>query len=163
MILSLYTCVPYMTIIWCMVPEIFSATDQILCYFGPFFALLPSLKTKKSKFWKNEKNTTRYYHFTQVYHKWQSYDVLILRHEAWQTEFFVILDCFLPFYPPNSPKNQNFKKMKKIPRDIIILHICTKNYDQMMYHFWDMLHNGQTDGQTDRWTEKVTHRGGCPT
>ena len=44
-----------MTIIWCMVPEMFSATDQILCYFGPFFALLPSLKTKKSKFWKNEK------------------------------------------------------------------------------------------------------------
>ena len=36
---------------------------------------------------------------------------------------------FLPFYPPNSPKNQNFKKMKKNPEDIIILHMCTKNYD----------------------------------
>ena len=27
--------------------------------------------------------------------------------------------------------------MKKIPGDIIILHKCTKNYDQMMYSSWD--------------------------
>ena len=26
---------------------------------------------------------------------------------------FVILDYFLPFYPPNNPENQNFEKMKK--------------------------------------------------
>ena len=31
-------------------------------------------------------------------------------------------------YPPNSLKNQNFKKMKKKPGDII-LHMCPKNYD----------------------------------
>ena len=36
-----------------------------------------------------------------------------------QTEFFVILDHFLPFYPPNNPKNQNFGKSKKAPGDII--------------------------------------------
>ena len=29
--------------------------------------------------------------------------------------------------------------MKKIPGDIIILHKCTKNYDQMMYSSWDMV------------------------
>ena len=29
-------------------------------------------------------------------------------------------------------KNQNLKKMKKTPGDIIILHMCTKNYNQMM-------------------------------
>ena len=28
---------------------------------------------------------------------------------------------------------QNFLKMKKVPGDIIILHMCTKNFDQMMY------------------------------
>ena len=32
---------PQMKIIWCMVPEILSATDQFFCYFGPFFAFLP--------------------------------------------------------------------------------------------------------------------------
>ena len=41
----------------------------------------------------------------------------------------------LPFHQGNSPKNQNFEKVKKSPRDIIILHICTKNYDEMMYGF----------------------------
>ena len=53
---------------------------------------------------------------------------------------------FLPFY---SPKNQNFEKMKKMPGDIIILHMCTKNYDQMMYGSWDMVRDGQTDRRTD--------------
>ena len=120
-----------MTVIWCMVPEIWSAIDRIFCHFGPFFALLPpnNLKNqnskkmekisgdiiilhmcfrndnymmcgswnmerkgqiflsfwtifctfthpwqpKKSKFWKNEKSTWRCYHFSYVYHKWQSY------------------------------------------------------------------------------------------
>ena len=47
---------------------------------------------------------------------------------------------FLHFYSTKSPKNQNFEKMKKKkPWDIIILNICTKNYDQIMYDSWDML------------------------
>ena len=33
------------------------------------------------------------------------------------------------------------KKWKKTPRDIIILHTCTKNYDQVMYGSWDMVHD----------------------
>ena len=39
--------------------------------------------------------------------------------------------------------------MKKTPGDIIILHMCTKNYDQMMYGSWDMVRDRQTDRQTD--------------
>ena len=46
---------------------------------------------------------------------------------------------FLPFYPPKSPKNQSFEKIKKPPGDIIILHMYNKNYDQMMYASWDMV------------------------
>ena len=38
---SFYTCVPQITFIWCMVPEIWSMTDRIFCHFGPFFAFLP--------------------------------------------------------------------------------------------------------------------------
>ena len=48
---------------------------------------------------------------------------------------------FLPFYSPNTLKNQNFEKMKKAPGDIIILHVCNKNYDQMIYGSWDMVHD----------------------
>ena len=49
--------------------------------------------------------------------------------------FFII---FCPF-TPNSPKIKILKKWKKVPGDIIILHMCAKNYDQMMYGFWDMV------------------------
>ena len=134
-----YKCTPQMTIIWCMVPEIWSMTDIIFCHSGPFFALLPPYGPRKSKFWKNEKNKWTYYHFTNVYHKWQSHDVWLLRYGVPQTEFFVILDhfCYFTPPPPNSPKNQNYKKKK--PGDIIILYICTKNYDQMMYSSWNMV------------------------
>ena len=55
--------------------------------------------------------------------------------------FFVILDHFLHFYPPNNPKNQNLKKMKKVPGDIIILQRCTKNHDHILYYFWDIVHD----------------------
>ena len=99
-----FTRVPYMTIIWCIVPEIRSMTNIIFCHFGPFFALLPTSQTKISKFWKKWKNIWRY-HFTHVHHKWQSNNVWFLRHWACQTELFVILDHFLPFYPLNNLKN----------------------------------------------------------
>ena len=121
-----------------MVPEILSTTN-FFCHFGPFFALLPPSQPEKSKFWKNEKTTWRYYHFTNVYHKWQSHDVWFLRYGAWQTQFFVIFNCFLPFYPSNNQKNQHFEKMKKKPGDII-LHMCTinDNYMIMVPEIWSM-------------------------
>ena len=64
-------------------------------------------------------------------------------HSSWDINcnrqiFFVILGHFLPFYPTNSPKNENIKKMKKVPGDIIILHKCTKNHNYMLYCCWDM-------------------------
>ena len=42
---------------------------------------------------------------------------------------------FLPFYQPNSLKNQSEKNKKK-PEDIIILDMCAKKYDQMMMDGW---------------------------
>ena len=48
-ILPFYTCVPQMTIIWCMVPKIWSARDRH--FHCPFI----SLTTWKIKFWTNEK------------------------------------------------------------------------------------------------------------
>ena len=80
----------------------------ILGHFLPFYLIN---NPKNQNFEKLKKKTTsRKHHFTQVYHKCQSYDVWFLRCEAWLTEFFVILGHFLPF---NKPKNKNFQKMKK--------------------------------------------------
>ena len=101
-----------------------------------FVAILDHFLPKK---WK--KKTVRYYHFTYVYHKWQSCDVWFLSKGAWQTEFFVILDYFLNSYPLTTWKNQNLKKVKKTPGNII-LHMCTINDNHMMYGSWDMEHEG---------------------
>ena len=110
--------------------------------FRSFFALL-LLKTPKINILKNEKICWRYHHFIHVYQKSQSYDVWFLRYGVQQTEFFVILDHFLPFYPPMDPENQNFEKMKKTLEDIIILQMFTINDNHMIYDFSDMECNRQ--------------------
>ena len=60
--------------------------------------------------------------------------VWFLRYGVQHTGFFVILDYFLPFYLPNNLKNQNFEKMKKIPIDFTILHMCTINENHPFTH-----------------------------
>ena len=80
--------------------------------FWTIFCPFTHLTTWKIKIWKTEDKSWRYYHFTDVYHKWQSYNVWFLRYQVWQTKVFVILEHILPFYPAN-PKNKNFEKMKK--------------------------------------------------
>ena len=59
------------------------------------------------------------------------------------TEFFDILDYFLPFYPTNNLENQNFEKMYKTTEDIIILHMCTIHENHTMYGSGDMEYNRQ--------------------
>ena len=49
-----------------------------------------------------------------------------------------LFGLFFVFLPPNSPKNENFKKKKKIPGDITILQKCIKNHDHMLYCSWDL-------------------------
>ena len=49
---------------------------------------------------------------------------------------------FFPFTPLTTPENQNPNKMKKSPRDIIILHRCTKNHCHMLYRSWDIVCDG---------------------
>ena len=64
--------------------------------------------------------------------------------EIWRMTDVIIFHFgpFLPFYPHNGPKNENFKKMKKTLGDIIILHNPTKNHDRMLYCSWDMACDG---------------------
>ena len=136
---SFYTCVSKITIIRCTVPEIRSKVDRIFCHSGLLFALLPPYGPGILKFWKNETNSWRYHNFTNVYHKWQSYDVWFLRYWVQQTEFFVILDHFCPFTPLTIRKIKILKKWKKLLD--IILHML--NDSHIMYGSWDMECNRQ--------------------
>ena len=55
--------------------------------------------------------------------------------EIWSTTD-IIFSHFGPFFAlllPNNPENQNLKKMKKMPENIIISHKCAINDNHMMY------------------------------
>ena len=71
----------------------------------------------------------------------------IIRYSPWDTEshiFFCYLGSYFVFYPrpphppSNTPQYQNFQKKKKASGDIIILNLCNKKHNQMMYAYSDM-------------------------
>ena len=141
-----------MTIIWCMVPEIWSVMDRIFCNFGLFFSILTPSQPEKSKSWKTEKSVWRYYHFTQVYQKsrscaiWYGYKIICyMLHdipEIWHVTNVIVIfhfGLFFVLFPPNRLKNKNFQKLNRAPGDAIILHKCTTNYDHMIHCSWDMV------------------------
>ena len=84
-------------------------------------------KIRILKKWK--KKPWRYNHFTDVYHKWQSYDVWFSRYGVQQTES----------HPLDNPIW--FWKNEKNPRDIIILHKYTKKHDHKLLCSWDKAHD----------------------
>ena len=95
-----------------MVPEVWS--DKFFSHPRPFFCCFTPLTAHKMKISKNEKSSWRYHNFTQLYQKSWSYVILFLRYCTWWIYFlFFILGYTFPFYPSNSPKNQNLKKKKK--------------------------------------------------
>ena len=64
-----------------------------------------------------------------VHEIWCMTDVIIFHFGP----FFALLPPFFHFF-----KIKILKKWKETPRDIIILHKCTKNHDHMLYYLWDM-------------------------
>ena len=101
---SFYTCVPKIAI-WCMLPEIWSATDIIFYHFGPFSSLLNHYWPQKLKFGKNvlEKLWT-------INKDHMMYGSCDIRHNGF---FFCHFGPFFTLWPPpsNNPKN-NSEKMK---------------------------------------------------
>ena len=110
-ILSFYTWVPWITIIWCTVPEIWSMTDRIFCHLGQFFCPFTPLKTWKinilNKWRKNLEILSFYTSIPKIM------IICCTVPEIWcVTDVIVVFyfGVFLPFYtpppfPPKSPKN----------------------------------------------------------
>ena len=63
--------------------------------------------------------------------------------ECTRQNFLSFWTIFCPFTPLTTQKNQNFKKIKKLPEDIIISQMCTINANHMMHGSWDMERDGQ--------------------
>ena len=121
-----------------MLTRIWSVTDSY--HFRSFFALLPHHWPRKLIFWKNVKNTWRYYPFTHAYHKSRPSDIWFLRYKVQRTEFFVILGNLCPLTLLTIQKNRNFEKMKK-HLEIYDDHMRTGSWeissltDRIFYHF----------------------------
>ena len=132
-----------MTIIWCMVPEIWSMMDRIFVILDYFLYFYPPNILKNQNFEKI-KRPPRDIITLHMCNKNDNHMI----YGSWDMECegqncFVILDHFLPLYPSKKPKNQNFEKMKKAPGDIIILYICTINDNHMMHGSRDIEHDRQ--------------------
>ena len=94
-------------------------------------------------FLKNKEKHLRYHCFTPAYQKSWWYDLQFLRYRVSQTE----IGNYVPITPPllKTWKIRILKKWKKIAGYIIILHMCTKNYNHLRYGSWDTEWN-----ETDR-------------
>ena len=116
-----------------MVTEVWSRTDRIFSHFGPFFPFYSPNNPKNQNGGKIKKTHEDIIilHMCSINDNHMIY--WFLKYRAQQMEFFVILGRFLPFYPINNLKNQNFEKMKQTSEDIIILHLCIRHDNRMMY------------------------------
>ena len=120
--------------IWCTVPEIQSQIDKIFlslwAILHPFTTPTPtSLMILKIKI----------LHYMTI--------IWCMVPEIWRygvqwTEFFVILDPFLPFYPLTTWKIQILKIWKK-HLEQLSFYMCNTNDNHMIYGSWDMEHDGQ--------------------
>ena len=141
--MSFYTCVQWMTIIWCIVPEISSMIDRIFCHLDHFLSFYPPDNSKNQNFEKNEKKKCleRLSFYTSVPKLTITWCMVPEIWSAWQTEFFVILDHFFPFYHPLMiPNIKILKKMEKMPGNIISFYtyMCTINEDNMIHGSWNI-------------------------
>ena len=111
-----------------MIPEIPGTTERIFCYFKPFFALLPPNNPKSQNFEKIKKSPGDIItlHMCTINDNYMMYGSGDMECDG---RNFCHFGPFLPFYPTDNPKNQNFDKLKEMPGGIIILHKCTKNHD----------------------------------
>ena len=131
-----------MTILWCIVPEIWSVMDRIFCHFGLFFALLH----KELKFWKTEKNTWRYHHFTSV-----PKIMIILLYCSLDMAcngcncYFSFWAIFCSFTTKQSEKSK-FKK-KKIWKNCLEIYVSQKLWSDDVW----FLRYGAWQTDRDRW------------
>ena len=124
---------------WCYLQFLrYRAWQTEINNFRSILSLLP-LKTQEIKILKNEELAGDII-ILHVYQKSQLYEVRFLKYGAQRTDFFVILDHLLLFYPPNNLQSQNFQEIKKASRDTTILQVCTINGNHMMmYASWDLV------------------------
>ena len=81
--ISFYTCVPQMTIIWCMVSKIWSKTYRIFLIWNYFLPFHPPTTTPQNRNFEKWKKRLEISSFTKGYRKSWPYAILFLRYGTW--------------------------------------------------------------------------------
>ena len=136
-----------MTIIGCMIPEMWRATDRIFCHFGPFFPFYP-LATRKIKMIKKWKKTPgdiilhkcTKNHDHMLYCSWyMAYDRCNCYFSFWAT--------FCPFNPLTAQKIKISKQWKQ-HLEILSFYTCVP---EIMIRWYTVPEKWcTTDGWMDR-------------
>ena len=132
-----------MTVIWYGFSDMecnrqnFLSFSTIFCPYTP----LTTLTIKILKNWKKIPGDITILHKCTKNHDHMLYCSVDMARGG--CNYFSFWAIFCAFTPLTARKIKIFKKWKKkLPGDIIILHMCIKNYDQMMYSSWDMVCDG---------------------
>ena len=124
---ALLPCWQQIIILCITVPEIWCMTDAIVIFhFGLFFALLPTKQPDKRKLKKKKKKSPG--DIICIIYTTAPKIMIVCYTVPEICDWYNYFSFWVNYCPftPNSPKNENSKKMKKTPVDIIMLKSVTK-------------------------------------
>ena len=128
-----------MTIIWCMVSEIWSMTDRIFVILDHFLPFYPTNNPKNQNREKIKKTPGDIIlQMCTINDNHMMYGSSDMEHT--RQKFLSFWTIFCPFTLLTTWKIKILKK--GTPGDTIILHKGTKNHDQMLHCSWDRIRDG---------------------
>ena len=107
-----------MTIIWCIVPEVWSMTDRNFCHFGLFFVFYPLNNPKNQNFEKLKKTPGDKYAILLYMLYCYTYMIIYMLYCSWdmapdRCNYFSFWTILYPFTPLTAQKIKIKKKLKK--------------------------------------------------
>ena len=136
-----YTCVPTIFMIWSTVVEISMWRTEIGNH-GSFFALLPS-PPKKPQNIRILKKWTKLLEILSFYMSVPKTTIIWSTVSEIWSETDKMFCHFGPFFSPLQPGKSKFLKNEKASGDVIILQMCTKNQNHMVFASCNMEYNRQ--------------------
>ena len=111
--------------------------------YGSFFALTPPSKNQKNQNFEKMKRIAGDIINLRKCTKTTIIWGMVSEIQSETDRVFLLLPFFCSFTPLLTKKLKFGKNVKKIPGDIILLHMCTINEDHMIYGSWDIRHDWQ--------------------
>ena len=124
---------------WCMLPEIWSVTDNLLSFWA-IFSPVTDILTSKIKICEKKTPKNWRYPFTDVYHKWRSYDVWSLSKRQNRQSF---LSFWAIFWSLTLLITRKIKILKKRKKTWGYYHFTLVYYELQSYDIWFLRYEAQ--------------------